>query len=361
MNGLYVGEESAEAYGYPAVGRYFQGDRSKPLIVFVPGAHHNARIAYGGHEGSRVEDFLAHWITKLRYNFLAISYPIATASGFMSGLPAPGFSAQMWGQQIAELASSAILRHKLTGPVVLLSWSMGGKAVQPAFKAATSMGLTVAGAISMMATPGIPGLSPQIELKKSAVGYADRSVDYSKWIRQLMEVNRINQGREIIPERTYLADYVGDIPVGLEGLGEVYKNGAYQFDSIQQANDYGAFEFADYPLVAVLANDGRLDYEHVVMDANWWSIYNAQTLLSLLRRSGNEPSRFDDGQWRRLRELSVNIRERLVIPIEGNHFAFVGEHGASRVALAIDQAVSGLESIYHSIASFCNVSKIGRH
>ena len=59
---LYEDEQSVELAGFPAVTYFRAGDAAKPLIVFVPGAHHAARIAYGGHKGGRSEDFLAHWL-----------------------------------------------------------------------------------------------------------------------------------------------------------------------------------------------------------------------------------------------------------------------------------------------------------
>ncbi len=51
--------------------------------------------------------------------------------------------------------------------VVLLNWSLGGKVLQPAFKAVSAAGLTDDGAISMLAALGIAGLSLNLGLKKT--------------------------------------------------------------------------------------------------------------------------------------------------------------------------------------------------
>ena len=339
---LYEGEKRLDVAGYPAVVRYIQGDPSKPLVIFSPGAHHTARISYGGHEGAKTEDFLAYWLNKLGYNFLAVSFPIATESGFMSGPPTPDFTARAWGQQVAEAAKAATLSNKLSGHVVILSWSMGGRVLQPAFKAVSEAGLTVDGAISLMATPGIIGLSPETILKKAPSGYADRKDAYIRWITQLKESNRSNGEREIIPEKIYISEYVGDIPVALEGFGEVYRNGKFEMDSLSQAKDYGAFDFPNYPLVAVLTDDSPLDAEHVLMDRYWWGLYNAETIFNTIKRSGIDLSKVSAEKWKSITDLTAKISGGLVIPVGGNHFFFVGEQGASRAANAVDTAIKRL-------------------
>jgi hypothetical protein len=326
-----------------------------PLVVFSPGAHHNARISYGGHPGARQEDFLAYWLNKRGYNFLAVSYPIVTAGGFMVAKPAPEFGAQNWGQQVAAAAKAATSTHNLSGHIVLLNWSMGGKVLQPAFKAVTAAGLTVDGAISMMATPGIARLSPNLELKKTSSGFADRRDAYVRWMNQIKVTGAENGTREIIPEAVYRADYVGDIPPGLQGFGEVYRNGKFQFDDQAQGADYGAYEWASYPLVAILQDDSPLDAEHVLNDRQWWGIYNAETLYQRLAKVGVNFSQISQPDWQRIRALSRKINDELAIPLGGNHFTFVGEKGAENAAKVIDQAIHKLGELNKELDS---VSKV---
>ena len=47
----------------PLVVHERRGAVDRPLTVFLPGAIHLARVAYG-HEGSRPDDFLAHWFER---------------------------------------------------------------------------------------------------------------------------------------------------------------------------------------------------------------------------------------------------------------------------------------------------------
>jgi hypothetical protein len=339
---LYQGEKRFDVDGYPAVERYIPGDPSKPLVVFSTGAHHTARVSYGGHEGARAEDFLAYWLNKLGYNFLAVSYPIATESGFMGSPPAPDFTARVWGRQIAEAAKAEIANNKLSGHVVILGWSMSGKVLQPAFKAASEAGLTVDGEISLVATPGTIGLSPETQLKMAPSGYADRKDMYVRWLAQLKENNRNNGGREIIPEKIYTTEYVGDIPVALEGFGEVYRNGKFEMDSLLQARDYGAFDFANYPLIAVVTDTSPLDAEHALVDRYWWGFYNAETIFNTIKRSGTDPAKLSGEKLKSVIDLTAKINSELVLPVDGNHFFYVGERGASRAANAIDTAIKRL-------------------
>ncbi|SIO48735.1 hypothetical protein SAMN05444172_2319 [Burkholderia sp. GAS332] len=339
---LYKGEQRIVVDGYPAVVRYFAGDPQKPLVVFSAGAHHTARISYGGHPGARSQDFIAYWLNKLGYNFLAVSYPIETTSGFIDAKPTPDFNAQKWGQQVAQAAKLATIEHHLSGHVVLLNWSMAGKVLQPAFKAASAAGLTVDGAIAMVATPGITGFVPNQELKKTSSGYADRRDMYGRWLKQIAVENADNGGREIIPESVYRSDYVGDIPVGLEGYGEVYKGGKFEIDDLAQATDYGAFEFANYPLIAILQDNSALDAEHGLVDRYWWGTYNVETFLNRVKKAGVDFSSISQPEWHKISDLSEKMNDQLTIRIDGNHFFFVGEKGASRTAEAVDLAIRRL-------------------
>lgn len=58
-NNLYPGEEVITAAAYPALVKFIKGNPNKPLIVFVPGDFHLARISYG-YPGSDPKDFLSY-------------------------------------------------------------------------------------------------------------------------------------------------------------------------------------------------------------------------------------------------------------------------------------------------------------
>ena len=335
---LYENEQSVQLAGFPAVTYFQAGDADKPLIVFVPGAHHAARIAYGGHEGARSEDFLAHWLGDKGYNFLAVSYPIDTASGMMDET-APDFSAQDWGQQIAEAALGAIEDNDLTGEVYFAHWSMAGKAIQPAHAAMAEAGHPIDAAFSFAATPGMPGIITLTrELEKTDAGYANREDTYPGWIAQL-EANQ-QDGPAIIPEDILRSEYFGHIPVSLQGYGEVVENGEVRIDHMQQAQDYGSFEYGNHPWIVVFQGDERADSRHAINDTSYWSFYNTHTLFAELGKRGIELDDLSEEAWQQMIELSHQAPERLRVDVGGNHFFFVGEEGAHATADAIDQAIT---------------------
>jgi len=335
---LYDTEQAVELAGYPAVTYFQQGEADKPLIVFVPGAHHAARIAYGGHEGARSEDFLAHWLKEKGYNFLAVSYPIDTESGMMEAT-APDFTAQDWGRQIAEAAASTIEEHGLNGEIYIAHWSMAGKVIQPAHAALREAGHTVSASFSFAATPGIPGIITLTqELDKTEDGYANRESTYPGWIAQIA-ANQ-GDGDPIIPEDVFRSEYLGHIPVNLQGYGEVVSSGEVQIDHMQQAVDYGAFEFADHPWIVVFQVDARADARHAINDSAYWSLYNTHTLFAELAERDLSVNDLSDETWLDMIAMSQELPERLRVEVGGNHFFFVGEEGARATADAIDRAIA---------------------
>lgn len=338
---LYAGETPTTLAGFPAVTYFQAGDPDKPLIVFNPGAHHAARISYGGHEGGKSEDFLAHWLEEKGYNFLAISYPIDTASGMMEGVT-PEFGARDWGQQISEATLKAIDDHDLTGDVYFAHWSMAGKSIQPAHAAMADAGRPIAASFSFAATPGIPGIVTLTqELQKTEEGYANRETTYPGWIAQI-EANS-GEGRDIIPEDVFKSEYLGHIPVNLQGYGEIVENGETRIDHMQQAQDYGSLEFANHPWVIVFQVDDRADGRHAINDTSYWSYYNTHTLFAEVGKRDMTLADLSEASWERMVELSKEAPERLRVDVGGNHFFFVGEEGARSTANAIDQAITQLD------------------
>ncbi|MFV0385462.1 hypothetical protein [Paracoccus sp. (in: a-proteobacteria)] len=348
---LWPGEVRKDAAGYPAVAYFQKGETDKPLIVFIPGAHHAARIAYGGHEGARPEDFLAHHLAQKGYNFLALSYPIATTSG-MIGDAAPDFTAEIWGKQIAEISRHVIKDNDLSGELVVMAWSMGGKVVQPAYEALNAAGLPVDTFISLAATPGLPGLiAYSREYDMAATGYATRPNAYPGWLRQLAETAQIGGTDTAIPEGIYVTDYVGDIPIALQGYGQVYRDGAYVFDHLAQALDYGAFEFTNYPYVIVLEGNSTLDARHGLLDRSYWTLYNANTVQTRYQGSMKEvPGALPAANWDQLQNLVHGLSDRLTIQVGGNHFFFVGEAGAARTADAVEEAMQRVDALQAELA-----------
>ena len=353
---VFPGEKIQEAAGFPAITRFFAGDPERPLIVFVPGAHHTARVAYGGHEGARAEDFLAHWLNKKGYNFLAISYPIDTAEGGIE-TDHPDFMIRDWGRQAALLAKAAVAEHGLSGEVIVAAWSMGGKIVQSVWEAMRAEGVNMSFYISVTATPPLPGLivlSRELPMLES--GYADRRKDFARWYGQVA-ANGKAMGREIVSKEIFMAHYQGDIPVNLQGYGQQYRDGAYVMDHLASQADAKPFAYGDFPLVAMLVPNGRGDRRHALTDQAAWSVYNANTLFKRWL-SGNkiDVKTLSDEKWTGLLKLSRSLDDRLSVYVEGNHFFFVGEDGARRTADAIAELETRVAAVKAEASALLGVA-----
>ena len=331
--GLYPGESVEEAAGFPAITHFTAGEPDRPLVVFVPGAHHAARVAYGGHEGARKEDFLAHHLAERGYNVLAVSYPIGLEEG---GLPTdhPGFTIRDWGAQVVELAQRTLEERELDGPVIVLGWSMGGKSAQPVFAAAQERGLDLDLFVSLAATPPLPGLIALTrEYPMLESGYADRRGDFDRWHAQVAAGGEA-QGREIVPEDVFKTQYQGDIPINLQGYGQRYRDGAFVMDPMADMEDAQPFAFDSYPLIAAIVPNGRADARHALTDRAAWGLYNANTLFNR-HMADVDVDALSDEEWAALTALSDGLDDRLTRRVDGNHFFFMGEVGAEATAEAV--------------------------
>ena len=118
---LYEDEQLVEVNKIQTLYKFIEGDKAKPLVIFIPGAAHLARIAYGFLGGEK-DDFLSYWIHQKGYPFLGVSYPIDNP---VYTKIYPSFNIQAWGKQIASLAKTMIKQKHLSNHVVVLAWSMG--------------------------------------------------------------------------------------------------------------------------------------------------------------------------------------------------------------------------------------------
>lgn len=120
---IYDGEEIRVGNGYPSLIRFFGGNPEKPLIVFSPGWAFLGRISYG-FPGCNKEQFLAHWINKKGYPFLATSYPMDHP---VYERIYPEFSLTDWGNMAAGLTKEIIIENKLSNEVIGVNWSAAGQ------------------------------------------------------------------------------------------------------------------------------------------------------------------------------------------------------------------------------------------
>ncbi|HSG63166.1 MAG TPA: alpha/beta fold hydrolase, partial [Pseudomonadales bacterium] len=280
---LWPGETIRYGAGYPAVTRFFKGQSDRPLYVFVPGAHHNARIAYGGHAGYRQRDFLAHWISLSGANFLAVSYPIDTTGGLFEQT-FPDFGVRDWGAQAAQITQQVLVEEELTGPVIVLGWSMAGKVAQPFYEEATRLNLPFKYYISMAATPPIPGIiTSNKKVNMASTGLASRPEDYPSWYRQVEQMPAPH-GHSIIPHAVYLNDYVGDISINQQAYGLRFERTSWRFirDYDSDTQDTKGMEYGQFPLVAMIVPSSPQDLRHSLTDQASWGLYNANRFYKQL-------------------------------------------------------------------------------
>jgi hypothetical protein len=213
---LYDGEKQDSIAIYPVLTKFAPGDASKPLVAFIPGLAHNARISYGGHNKSHSEDFIAHWFHKHGYGFLGISYPLESEPEIM---PPTGseLSLRDWGKQVAKAMKKMVDEHELSSKVVILAWSMGGKTLEAVTVEATALELTVSLFVSLAATPALWGLRrpvPQSHAIFTPAGYWDNKFLHENFLSQLAEQSQLNDSRMIIDEAVYKGEYFGATPGG---------------------------------------------------------------------------------------------------------------------------------------------------
>ncbi|MDB2533146.1 hypothetical protein OAN53_00210 [Porticoccaceae bacterium] len=336
---LWPGETMMYGGGYPAVTKFIKGHPQKPLFVFIPGAHHNARISYGGHEGYRENDFLAYWLNRQKYNFLAISYPIDTKSGLFNESYAE-FSVRDWGRQAAEITKQVVNKYGIEGPVIVLGWSMAGKVAQPFFEESKRLNIKFDFYLSLAATPPIPGIVAKNKMVKMAEsGLADRKNDYPKWYQQVKE-NDAKNGHTIIPEAMYESGYLGDISINQQAYGLRFHPGQNAFvrDYPADIEDTKGIEYGNFPLVAMLIPTSVLDLRHSLTDLSAWGIYNANGLYKdYSRRIANSPNK--PLRLHKIRSTIYSAQLELSESVSGNHFFFVGKSGAEETSRSIEKLV----------------------
>lgn len=359
---LYAGETLDTIAGFPTIYHYQPAKESstasgsgagtrpgsglgpdatppKPLIVCVTGGLHLARVFYGGHAGSRREDFVAHWLSEQGFGVLSLSYPVETATATMPVTTATaGFRVGDWGVQAATTTRKVMDEQALgTNSVVLVSWSMGGRMVVPFNVAARDRGLHVALYVSLAATPGFSSIRPLPPgMTCSAAGYFHVLPQLDVFYAQIAEMQALNGGRQIVPRDTYLREYVGGSPVNLIGLrlrfdGEA---GAFVQDGVTHEEDSRVLDVANFPLIAAVCPSSILDASHALADRATWGFLLTYKLETMIGARGLSSVR-GTPRWPQLLDLVHSAPARLSVSVPGNHFFFLGEESARGTAAKV--------------------------
>lgn len=333
---LYPGEEMLLTNGIETLAYFKAGDPEKPLVVFVPGGFHLARVAYG-YPGGNERDFLAHWLTREGYSFLGASYP--TGNKVYSNVY-PAFSIRDWGKQVAATAKHYVDKYALSGEVIVLGWSAGGQIAQSVYEASQTEGLDMHLYVSLASTPPVPLLlAAPGAISKSKNGLSAAPQFYDLFRKYVVAQDRLN-GHEIMSWVTFESDVLGDIPVALNAImiASRYEDGDFVRDLDWALADTGALKVTDFPFVVTISGNRILDNDHALTDRGNWGLYQIQHLYrNLVLPVLSKSEKIDPLAWQKLMDsMNYATSGALNARVPGNHFFWYGEVGARETVQQLD-------------------------
>ncbi|MCI0410001.1 MAG: hypothetical protein L0191_15825 [Acidobacteria bacterium] len=341
---LYPGEELCTGDEYPALVRFVEGHRQQPLVLFIPGMAHLARIAYGFPQGEE-KDFLAYWLHRSGYPFLALSYPLRHR---VFGTVHPEFAVRNWGQQAMDIAARFIETRGLSRQAIVLCWSMAGAVAHALNVAAREREIGLDFCVGLAATPPFPILHPGLDclIQPSAEGLADVAQSfYPAFLASLRQQDQIT-GHTVISEETYLREFVGSFPVGLAATPLRYQEGRFVWDAQRNLEDTGILDYGGFPLMASITGDSPLDHRHVLTDRGTWGFFITQTLYrNYVLAAGIDLGSLPAARWQRLIELVRKAPEELSVTVTGSHFFFVGAPGARATVEGLERLRSNVSAL----------------
>ncbi len=330
---LYPGEKLLTINGTQTLTKFIKGDSNKPLIIFVPGNSHLARIGYGYPSGYP-KDFLSYWLHQKGYSFLGISYPIDNP---VYAKVYPAFSIKNWGNQVAEAAKQIINENKLSHHIIVVGWSMGGSIEKTVNVAAKQKGLIVDLFIGLSAVPPLPYIMQPGPFKVDKMlpnGLADRRQLYPWFIHVIEDQNKLNH-HVIIPTNIYLTQFLGNIPIAIGAEGYHYQNGKFVYDIAKTLEDGGVFKFKDTPWIALIRDDSSLLMNISFIDPSFWNFLRMEMIYQVYLVQV-DLSKLSSLRWNQLKKIIDKLPNELISTVHGNHFFFVGEKGAMDTADKID-------------------------
>lgn len=344
-SGLYPGEEMLLTNGIETLTHFKAGDPKKPLVIFVPGGFHLARVAYG-YPGGNEADFLAHWLGKAGYSFLGASYP--TDNKVYSKVY-PAYSIRDWGKQVAATARHYVDQQGLSGEVIVLGWSAGGQIAQSVHEASQAAGLDMRLYVSLASTPPVPLLlAAPGAISRDDNGLSAAPQFYDLFRKYVIAQDRLN-GHEIMPWARFESDVLGHIPVALNAImiASRYEDGKFVEDLQWAMADTGALKVTDFPFVVTISGDKVLDNDHALTDSGNWGLYQVQHLyrnlvLPVLAKS----EEIGPLAWQKLMDsMNAATSGLLNARVPGNHFFWYGEVGARETVQKLDTLILRAENL----------------
>jgi hypothetical protein len=348
MGALFKNEEVRFGNGFPSLVRFFKGNPAKPLVVFFPGWSHLGRISYG-FPGCKEEHFLAHWIVKKGYSFLATSYPIDHP---VYSDVHPGFTLSDWGEMASQIVDQFISENRLKKEVIGINWSASGQVIRPFNVACIARGINVCFHLGIEATPAMQVPSDRVYgFKKTDNNMVSlKRSHYDLFWEELEEQSRRN-GEEIINNKQYTDYILGDIPIAVTGTNEFFEDGRFTEDIKKGLEDKGFFSFTEYPLVAIISGDSSRSPYHPIVDKYTWGFINTRKIYhDFFVKSRKPGSEISEQKLKELVRYVNGVPNRLSKVISGNHFLFIGKKGTRNVANSLEKFECEVEKIKADIS-----------
>jgi hypothetical protein len=350
----FPGEVLREVDSVPALVRCRLGTAGKPLVVFLTGGGHLARVVYG-HPGSEPRDFLDHWLAAHGIGLLAVSYP-SDHPVFSRAMP--DLTLGGWAIRLAALAEEAA-RKQNADSVIACGWSMGGRIAFAFTRELRRSGIRPH-FVSLAATPpflGFSGRAPRSE-RLTRDGLWDLSpalpkgrLLHDRWLAELAAAAQA-LGRSIISPADYERHYRANTPVGLWGpeLEPIFV-GTEPSDISAALAEASSASYEDFPLCAAIVPTDAGDGLHVLGDQAIWGFATIQGLLRG-RLSERRFAILPAARWHDLQRLCVTLPQRLTRSVRGGHLFFVGETGAAATAEHLLELIGALDAIDREVAVF---------
>ncbi|MCC8965369.1 hypothetical protein H8A95_24390 [Bradyrhizobium sp. Pear76] len=345
---LFLGEQRLLSAGVLGLRYLRRGQDDQPLVVFLPGAAHLARIAYGDPTSSRM-DFLDHWLETRGIGLAALSYPSDHPA---IDAPMPTLTIDAWARWIATVVAE-VLQNTPNRCVVVVMWSMAGRSAAAVNGTLKKHGINAICFISLAATPPLSGLIPTTPggealtpdglwartVASAPDGIQDR---LTQGFLSSLADQRQRDGHRSLDEEVYLRDYLCNTPIMLRGSPQRYNELGVIWDREAAEVDMAATQFSQFPLTAMIVPTDRSDEGHALGDQAAWSFINAQMIRTIAAELGTE-------QWEKLRALVRELPQRLYREVPGGHFFFVGRSGAEATADRITRLIIEARQLHSEI------------
>ncbi|MBL7481287.1 hypothetical protein [Legionella bononiensis] len=342
QNTLFPGEKIIKVNGVESLVYFSPGDSNKPLLVFIPGDSHLARIAYGYPAGNP-KNFLAYWLKKEGYPFLALSYPLKNA---VYSQVYPDFTIQDWGEQAATIISQTITDHQLKKKFIILGWSMGGSIENRLTQSAHQKGLDVQLFIGLASMPPLPFIMQKGQYDTNIIskqGLADRRPVIPLFY-QLVQAQEHDQGEIIIPKKIYEEEFVGDIPAALSAEGYWHQGNKIISNTDATLKDAAVLDFSTTPWIALLVDTDPGTAKISLIDPASWYLLRSEMIYARYLK-GKIPDDISPQRWQAITDLINSLYTQLTLSINGNHFFFIGEKGAQETAEKITILIQRVEQV----------------